>query len=214
MPAIFGGDCSAGGLVAGTGTFAVVAEVAGLLRPAPFSTVSLTLIVWRTSSEPTVYAAPVADLISLQLLPDAAQRSHCQRGPWGAFSQVPGCTVSVWPFWAIPVICGGVRFVGGEGEAICTASDTVAFQPPVFSAVFLVLDPQPHVFRPGHVRVPRRRFGFPGFGVLAGDRLARPASAFRVTAFAAEPLLFVADRFVFPGAAVGGQLTAFRPPRR
>ena len=77
----------------------------------------------------------MADPMLLQLRPAEEHRSHCQRGPWGAFSQLPGFTVSVCPSWAIPVISGGVTLVGGDGEAICTACETAAFQPPVFSAV-------------------------------------------------------------------------------
>ncbi len=151
----------------------------------------------------------MAALISLQLPPDLPQRSHCHRGACGALFHVPGCTVSVWPFCAIPVICGGVALVGGEGEAICTACETATFQPPVFSAVSWTSIHSPTSSEPAHVGVAGRRFAFAGHRVLARDHLAGAAGAFGVAAFAAEPLLFVGQRFVFPAAAVGGQLVAF-----
>ena len=54
VPEIFGAVVSEGGEVGGTGTALVAGEVAGLLRPAPFSTVSLTLIVCLRSVAVTV----------------------------------------------------------------------------------------------------------------------------------------------------------------
>ena len=62
----------------------------------------------------------------------------------GLFVQVPLCSVSVWPCWAVPVIVGGAVFAGG-GTTTAGVTAAVALElaglpaPPALLAVSCTL---------------------------------------------------------------------------
>src|SRR4051794_358008 len=101
-----------GGGAAGPWTSEVCGEVASVWPPV-FLAVTRTRSVEPWSLEVTVYVWFVAPLMSLQAAPVVLQRCHWYVNV-GVVSlvHVPGCAVSTWPTCGVPVMLGGVVFVG------------------------------------------------------------------------------------------------------
>jgi hypothetical protein len=95
-------------------TTAVAPDVA-TADPFLFVAVTVTRNVCPTSAELSTYALFAADVIAEHAAPELSQRCHWNPKVGLGPDQTPGSAEGVWPWAAVPLIEGGVVFVG----AVC-----------------------------------------------------------------------------------------------
>ena len=95
-----------------------LASLCSEFEPLWFPAITLTRMVLPTSLLWSVYAFLVCPAMFLQFAPEESQESHWYWKLIGAEPfHVPGLAVNVWPTVAVPLIDGGVEFVGATDSS-------------------------------------------------------------------------------------------------